>query len=264
MPIVLMYHDVVSRSDADSSGFRGATAFRYKITPEEFRDQLDAVTAAVGPQAFALPCDLGAGMHASARFVTFDDGGASAMSAARELEGRGWRGLFFITTDRIGSGGFLGADQVRELYGRGHAIGSHSCSHPPRMSSCGAQELRREWSESVRVLSGIVGRPVTIASVPGGFYSRSVGSAAADAGIGTLFTSEPTTRCTEVGHCRIIGRYAVYRGMTPADVAALAAGRWTARAKQAAAWRVKKVAKRVAGPMYAWGRVRLLSRSSVA
>jgi hypothetical protein len=41
-------------------------------------------------------------------FLTFDDGGASALHPTADLlERRGWSGHFFVTTRRIGTPGFL-------------------------------------------------------------------------------------------------------------------------------------------------------------
>jgi len=77
----------------------------------------------------------------------------------------------------------LPAEQIRDLHQRGHIIGSHSCSHPKRMSFCSRAELLQEWGRSCEILAGILGAPVTVASVPGGFYSRAVAEAAAEAGI---------------------------------------------------------------------------------
>jgi peptidoglycan/xylan/chitin deacetylase (PgdA/CDA1 family) len=56
---------------------------------------------------------------------TFDDGGVSFLDLiAPALERHGWRGLFFIATNWIGSPGFLKASQIAELRQRGHHIGT--------------------------------------------------------------------------------------------------------------------------------------------
>src|SRR2546421_11759443 len=128
------------------------------------------------------------------------------------LERHGLRGHFFVVTDFIGTAPFLNADQIRELRGRGHVVGSHSCSHPERISACGREQLVEEWRRSCAVLSDILGEAVTTASVPGGFYSKAVAEAAAEAGVRLLYTSEPTTRTWTVAGCEVRGRYSVVRG----------------------------------------------------
>ena len=236
-----MYHDVVEPGQWDSSGFSGNAAALYKLERPEFEKHLDAI-------------------HSPA-LLTFDDGGSSAHSIiAPLLERRGWRGYFFITTDRIDEPGFLTATQIADLGRRGHTIGSHSCSHPPRMSACPPDRMAAEWKDSVEKLQAILGAPVTTASVPGGYYSRAVAEAAAAAGLRTLFTSEPTTRAAEIGGCRILGRYFVQRGMRPEISGEFAALRRWPRYHQALVWKLKKVAKALGGEAYLSFRERALRR----
>lgn len=232
----IMYHDVVESGRYASSGFPGEGADIYKIDRLEFTRHLKAIRAAVGAGPVCL---------------TFDDGGVSAYEAAAGmLEQCGWRGYFFVTTDWIGRPGFLSAEQVRELDRRGHSIGSHSCSHPTRMARLSWEQMLREWKESTARLEAIVGHSVTLASVPGGYYSRRVAEAAAQAGIRTLFTSEPTARVRVVNGCRVLGRYVVQQGMGPAWPAGFAAGKWLPRFRQAALWEAKRVAKALGGTLY--------------
>jgi peptidoglycan/xylan/chitin deacetylase (PgdA/CDA1 family) len=250
MPLVLLYHDVVQEG-AEASGFPGGGAARYKLDRAEFTAHLDAIaqSAAVPPSLLPPPGALTAGR--TPLLLTFDDGGVSAATViADELERRGWRGYFFITVDYLGRPGFVSREQVRDLARRGHGIGSHSCSHPARMSSCPRPHLLDEWRRSREVLSEILDESVTTASVPGGYYSRAVAETAAEAGYRYLFNSEPTTRVRAVGACQILGRYTLYRGMTARMAAALAAGRVPALWRQAAAWKLKKVLKTVGGSAY--------------
>ena len=107
--------------------------------------------------------------------ITVDDGGVSYYTMlADRLEARGWRGYCFVSTNQIGTRGFLDAAQIRELDQRGHLIGSHSASHPTRFSACTPEQMREEWTISRQVLEDILGHDVTLASVPGGYYSKAV------------------------------------------------------------------------------------------
>ena len=83
-------------------------------------------------------------------------------------------------------------NQLRELHARGHVIGSHTVTHPNRMSALPYADLRYEWTESCALLSDILGAPIQVASVAI-CYSGTVGRAAQEAGIGILFNSEPST-----------------------------------------------------------------------
>ena len=92
------------------------------------------------------------------------------------------------------------------------------------MAQLGWDRLLREWNVSCRILSELVGRPITIASVPGGAFARPVAEAAAAAGIKVLFTSEPTTRVKSVDGCLVLGRYAVRRHTPPEFSSAIVSG----------------------------------------
>jgi peptidoglycan/xylan/chitin deacetylase (PgdA/CDA1 family) len=250
MILSLLYHDVVEPGDFSSSGFPGGDADLYKLLRSDFESHLHQIASmSKGPRVQVLD-GAAAPPSSSALLFTFDDGGASALMTADLLEQHGWRGHFFIPTDFIGRPAFLTRDEVRELRRRGHVIGSHSCSHPHRLSHLPQAELDREWSDSVSVLSEILSEKARVASVPGGFYSRRVAEAAARAGIQLLFNSEPTTRLERVRDCFVLGRYCLQQGMSAATAAAIAHGDLSPRLLQFLLWNSKKAAKRLAGPLY--------------
>jgi hypothetical protein len=238
----LMYHDIVAAGDEDSSGFPGRDAALYKVTPESFAAHMDALQRAF-PAAVADPAR-------PAPLITFDDGGKSAMAAADRLEQGGRIGYFFVTTNYIGTRGFLAEDQLRELAGRGHVIGSHSCSHPLRMGHCPARQLLDEWSRSRSTLCDAIGADVRVASVPGGDFAPAVAEAAAQAGITQLFTSEPTAGSRSAYGLTLVGRFTIQKWTTAPTAAALAAGEWLPCARQAMMWNAKKLTKRLGGERY--------------
>ena len=182
--ITLTYHDVVEAGRFGDSGFSGGDADRYKLDRDVFEAHLDAIQAAAPSAPITIPQLLAAGAASPHPvLLSFDDGGASASTIAALLERRGWRGHFFVPTDFIGQPAFLSAGEVRELDRRGHVIGSHSASHPLRISHLAPEQIAEEWLRSAGVLGDILGHPVETASVPGGFYSPTVARLAARAGI---------------------------------------------------------------------------------
>jgi hypothetical protein len=194
-------------------------------------------------------------------FLTFDDGELGAYNyVADELEQHGWRGHFFITTDWIGQPGFMNRRQIRELRDRGHVIGSHSCSHPSRMSRLSSDELRKEWSESCAILADILGEKISTASVPDGYYSWNVGRNAAAAGLEVLFTSEATTTVSVVRNCLIFGRYSIQIHTPPEVSGAIASSQIWPRWRQTLLWKSKKCVKAMTGESYLTVRRYLLSR----
>jgi peptidoglycan/xylan/chitin deacetylase (PgdA/CDA1 family) len=232
--VSLLFHDVY-QSDPRESGFASDAADRYKLSAADFEAQLAGLEG-LDPRSFRL---------------TFDDGGVSYYTQiADRLEAFGWRGYCFVTTNVIGTRGFLDAAQIRELDARGHVIGSHSASHPTRFSAQTPGQMREEWLRSRAVLEDILGHAVDVASVPGGYFSGAVARSADQAGLRTLFTSEPTTVAGAENRCALIGRFTIRRGHGP-DVARKFAepapwarcGAWTT-------WNAKGLVKPLLGPTY--------------
>ncbi|MGB7761604.1 MAG: polysaccharide deacetylase family protein [Bryobacteraceae bacterium] len=260
MTRALLYHDVVPEGEFAASGFVSPDANIYKVSTTEFERHLSAIQSRhVKPAVSALDA-----LDAKDAFLlTFDDGGVSAIRwTADAIERFGHIGHFFITTDQIDTPGFLSSSEIVALARRGHVIGSHSCSHPALMSRYTAQQLDREWRESAFRLSDILGTSVTIASVPGGSYSRAVGAAAANAGMRVLFTSEPTSAIGHVDGCALIGRYSVQQGTSAQTAAASAAGDLLPQLRQSVYWNFKKVLKRIGGNVWIEFRKAVLARRS--
>lgn len=268
--ISLIYHDVVEASDHEASGFRGADAALYKLAPDQFDAHLDAIARArqSGP---ALVSEI-FGHEPPSRpqpgaesgyplLLTFDDGGQSAYSEiAPRLEARGWRGHFFVTAGMVGEPAFCDAEQLKEMAAKGHLIGSHSYSHPLRMTAQSWSELVDEWQRSMDVLAEILGEPPRIASVPGGLYSRAVARAAARVGVRLLFTAEPVSQSWRVDNCRLLGRYSIINKTSARAAARIAAADRLPRYRQFALWRGNQLAKRVAGSIYMKARKAIIER----
>ena len=254
----LLYHDVVESGHLDESGFPGPGPGRYKLDLEDFENHLDALSRHVESAPGAIDA-LGRGSEVP-WLLTFDDGGSSASRIGELLAARGWQGHFFVTVDYIGAQGFVDEEAIRSLHDQGHIVGSHSCSHPEVMSGCSWDELMYEWTRSTEVLSGLLGGPVAVASVPAGHYARVVAEAASASGIRNLFTSEPVLSVRKVESCRVFGRYTIQRGVPAERAAELASRRLGPRARQFAFWNAKKVAKKVGGERYLRLREHVLAR----
>jgi peptidoglycan/xylan/chitin deacetylase (PgdA/CDA1 family) len=254
----LIYHDVLVDGGPDDSGFAGADALSYKLTEAQFGRHLELIATALGVAAPLCVSDPAAATTAgNALVLTFDDGGASAPSRImRALAERSWRAHFFVTTDFIDTKSFVTA-AGSELHGAGHIVGTHSASHPMRMSYLAHEAIRREWHDSRARLEDLLGAPVTAASVPGGYYSRTVATAAAEAGIRVLFTSEPRRSVTSVDGITVVGRFSVTRRTSDGDVVSLASGRHAAALRQRLVWGAKKIAKRLGGERWLTARRKL-------
>jgi peptidoglycan/xylan/chitin deacetylase (PgdA/CDA1 family) len=239
----LMYHDIAPPAQRETVGFDGPLAARYKLTPLAFEAHLDAL------EATGLEVGTADRVQTPQLSLTFDDGGASALLAANALEQRGWRGHFFVTSGRIGTPGFLTAEDVRELVSRGHLVGSHSDTHPTYMGRLTAAQLDREWTRSRALIGEILGVAPITASVPGGYLSRAVVASAAAAGYEILFTSEPTARVRR-GEIELRGRYTIWATTPPRTAAAYARGERLACGRLWLEWNAKKAAKRLSPSAY--------------
>jgi len=233
--VSLLFHDVFVASPRES-GFQSPAADRYKLPVEEFDAQLEGLanTQPLWPLV-----------------ITVDDGGLSYYTiVADRLEARGWRGHCFIPTEVIGRRGFLTPGLIRELDARGHVIGSHSASHPARLSACTADEIRDEWSRSRQMLEDLLGHAVVIGSVPGGYYARRVATGAREAGLEVLFTSQPATSVRHEGAVEVRGRFTIRCGH-PRDAARrlVLPAPWT-RFAAWASWNAKGLVKPLLGSSY--------------
>jgi len=236
-------------SDPSESGFNSPAADRYKLSVGEFCAQLDAMSRG-GARRSPKRGERWRDANANVR-MTFDDGGVSFYTiVADTLEARGMRAYCFVTTNFIGHRGFLDVEQIRELDARGHVIGAHSASHPSRFSALSRPGMLREWVESRKRLEDVLGHAVTTGSVPGGYFSREVGRAAAESGLSLLFNSEPVRSERAIDGCAIAGRFVVRAG-APAEFARrIVKGEPWARSREWAAWNAKALVKPLLGSSY--------------
>lgn len=261
--VSLLYHDAVRNGNYDESGIPGSGAAVYKLDIDDMRDHFAAIAASGITETSGVGDVFGISNSKSLLFLlTFDDGGISASEwIADLLEAHGWTGHFMVTGSCINGRGFLSAKGIRELHDRGHIIGSHSWSHPTRISRCHPGELKDEWERSTGILSDIIEKAVDVASVPGGYYTAKVARSASACGIRALFTSEPVKKVRRVDECLVLGRYTILRGMRPGASAALASGSLsTHQARQYVLWNLKKPAKFIFGGSYPAMRENLLNR----
>jgi len=249
----LLYHDIIDSERFEDSGFNSPDADIYKIKKEVFRKQLSLINDRFPLIETRLPDNLNLSeQNRHYLLFTFDDGGKSAITyTATLLEYFGWVGYFFITTNKIGGDGFLSAEDIQELHGRGHFIGSHSHTHPDNISVLSEPDILQEWETSCLILRDIIGKDIIYASIPGGFYSKKVESLAARSGIQYLFTSEPIKTIKSGNSVHLIGRYAINRSTKNRSVVELASVKSNQhQIFQALYWNLKKIFKLLLGEVY--------------
>jgi peptidoglycan/xylan/chitin deacetylase (PgdA/CDA1 family) len=262
--IALAYHDVFENVPPQNNHLR-PLAVHYALDRVRFRSHLRSIAERCAAPFAGTLARFPHPQSSIPILLTFDDGASeSYRCAADELESLNWRGHFFIVSDWIGKPGFMNRDQIRDLHQRGHAIGSHSRSHPERMNKLSRAQLRMEWETSCAVLADVLGEQTRIASVPNGFYSTAIAQTAASAGIEVLFNSEPTTHVHVENGCAVLGRFAI-KSNSPPELSGALVAHPIPRLRQAILWSAIKVAKGTAFPIYkAFRRHALLRNSSTS
>jgi peptidoglycan/xylan/chitin deacetylase (PgdA/CDA1 family) len=172
------------------------------------------------------------------------------MHIADEIEKRGWKGHFFITTGRIDYRKFLTKKDIAELDARGHVIGSHSHTHPDIFYNLSREKMLEEWKVSCDILSELIQKPVVTASVPGGDMNLLTQMTAKSAGIKYLFTSEPIATPWEDDGLICIGRFCLKKDSPPDLVRDFAQFRGFFRQKFIRM--TKQSVKRAIAPYYQW------------
>jgi peptidoglycan/xylan/chitin deacetylase (PgdA/CDA1 family) len=233
---VLMYHEVLA--PGASPARPGAGYARYCITDSDLAAHLDAIRANGG---------RGAGIGASLAsrdpanvVITFDDGCATdLLVAAPLLAERGFGATSYITTDWIGTAGFLDERQVRELSDAGIEIGTHGTDHT-YLADLSPERIREQLASSRDRLEQITARPVRHMSCPGGRWSATVAEIAAETGYESVTDSTPVLFTENAGRMRI-GRFAILAGTEPDVIADLVRdGRWRASPTKTLALRAAK------------------------
>lgn len=122
--------------------------------------------------------------------ITFDDGNDSdvrvALPALRE---RGLTATFFVVAGKLGSPGFLSAEDVRLLAGEGMTIGNHGMHHRS-WRKLDDDTLKEELGSARGMLEEVVGGRVAQAAIPFGSYDRRVLQALRRHGYDRAFTSD--------------------------------------------------------------------------
>ncbi|RJQ16375.1 MAG: polysaccharide deacetylase family protein [Nitrospiraceae bacterium] len=237
--VTFLYHEVTD--DPTISGFQRKTALPYKHGTREFDENLEQI--AMSPVSPTIVNEVDFGSDGRSLLLTFDDGGKSALHIADRLEKRGWKGHFFVTTSLIDTRTFLSKQDISELYGRGHIIGSHGHTHPDIFCSLRLETMLNEWKTSTEILSDIIQSPVVTASIPGGEMDFNTQLSAWQSGVRFLFTSEPILVPWSFGRLICLGRVYPKRGSSLRRVRNLAQCRGFNR--EIMNRKVKKLVKRL-------------------
>ena len=236
--IVLMYHDVY-KSDPAESGFRRERDYPYKLPLDVFERQVASIFKYC--KDHSLPQE--------SVVFTFDDGGCSFYHLIADvLEKYGYIGHFYVTTQYIGTDGFMTIDEIKALEERGHVVGSHAHTHE-HLYKLTPEQVKEEWSLSVFTLSNILGHKISEASIPNGDISDVVLRYCKESGLKDVYTSRPTTMVSNYMGMNLYGRYVVLCD-TPDEYLLSITGSSFTRKRLAIKWCIISCVKMILGDRY--------------
>lgn len=131
------------------------------------------------------------GARRGATVLTFDDGHLSNYSLALPLLlEHGASADFFVNPARVGTPGFAGWVQLREMANLGMSIQSHGWDHR-YFTALTPAELREDLHRSRLSIEDAIGQPVRLLAPPGGRMPADLPAAAAEAGYTHVLSSQP-------------------------------------------------------------------------
>ncbi len=205
-PSVLIYHKLSFYYDKN----------KYVFLASEFRKHLDAIKSLrMNPltvdQVHESTKDNESGYNKNI-LLTFDDGNISDFNISFPiLSIYNFVATFFITTDWIGTDGYMSSSQILKLSQSGMSVQSHAKSHN-FLDEMTENKLHEELKDSKQILEGIIGKPVTSLSIPGGRLNERVIACAGSLGYRYIYTSVPF-QCDQVQDVKIIGRIGLRQPM---------------------------------------------------
>jgi len=173
---ILLYHDLESPECPNEKTNRAARD--TVVTASNFEGQIKKLvdkgyTSISLSDYFDFKCSKSP-LPSRPLIITFDDGHYSNYSLALPvLKKYGFKGTFFIVTDRIDQEFHLSREQVAQMALEGMEIGSHGVTHQflPKLDSSG---IEYEMGESRDVLESILNQCVKYFAFPGGHYNKNV------------------------------------------------------------------------------------------
>lgn len=132
---------------------------------------------------------------ANAVILSFNGGYADAYIAAQHLNGKGMKGVFFVSTEKIGEEGFLDWRQVKKMHSWGMEIGSLGVTGA-NLASSGEFYINDEVTRSKQILEEELGDEILVFAYANGAYNNQVVEAVREAGYEFARTIDEGSRYT--------------------------------------------------------------------
>lgn len=132
------------------------------------------------------------------------------------LKAHGAKATVFIVTDLIGTDGYMTKEQIREMSESGLVSFQCHTAHHRDLSYQSADSLHADFAESIEIIEGITGKPVTALAYPGGSFNNTVLSVVPDYFDFAYTTKSPTSYPDYTAHT--VPRYYIARGFGRANI----------------------------------------------
>jgi len=223
----------------------------YAISVSDFNRQLDAIENAnisiLDPDKIINEKSLGDTHHGV--ILTFDDGHSSFYRHAYKiLKQRGYRAIFFITTDLIEQRtDFCSWDNLAQMTQDGFMVQAHGKTHRflPDLDNA---SLELEFQDPKKLLEQHTGQKVVCMSFPGGRYQPREIEVGKRFGYEVFFTSRiGTITKASLKHNYLFDRVPIRHGMKLDTFLVLAQGRATALWPRKFVYQLKLLLKSLLG-----------------
>jgi peptidoglycan/xylan/chitin deacetylase (PgdA/CDA1 family) len=192
---VLMYH-YISVPPPDADKYR----LDLSVTPEQFAEQMlwlrDHGYTAITFDALYNALTWGDPLPERPVLLTFDDGYADAYTHAFPImQQTGMVGTFFVVTEWVDlkRDGYLTWDQAREMAAAGHAIQSHTRTHPDLTDGCDLDCLIWQIRGPIETIEAEIGVRPRFFCYPSGRYDEVVLAMLQVEGVVAAVTTNPGT-----------------------------------------------------------------------
>lgn len=170
MPI-LCYHQIRDWLPSDSK-----QAKDYIVPVARFEEHVkmlaDSGYQTILPDQLMAYLTTGAPLPEKPVMLTFDDTNLDQYTvAAPELEKYGFKGVFFVMTVSLGRPRYMSRGQVKDLFDRGHIIGSHTWDHQ-NVKKLKDNDWVTQVEKPAKALEEITGKPVTYFAYPFGLWNK--------------------------------------------------------------------------------------------
>jgi peptidoglycan/xylan/chitin deacetylase (PgdA/CDA1 family) len=171
---ILLYHDLESHSCPNEK--LNAAAMDTVVDFDRFKSQIEYLSKngykTITLDEYFTFRNQNKVISSKSIIISFDDGHYSNYRLALPvLVKYGYKAVFFIVADRVGTAHHLTETQIKEMVDHGMEIGSHGVTHK-YLPLMGWSEIKAEISDSKKKLEYYSGQTIQFFGFPGGHYNR--------------------------------------------------------------------------------------------